>query len=85
MLTNTFTAMAPGDAVYVDPGICVRSGQAMTANMIYKYCATGVTMFIKTDLERARVKRTFTSIAHMKYLNKRFIVISIPNQWEAQR
>lgn len=79
MLTNTFTRTTPGDAVYVDPesAFILDSNDSEYDIQILCYGRNDV---YATDFRERVLSALSASIAHMKYLNKRFIVISIPNR-----
>lgn len=79
MLTNTFTRTTPGDAVYVDPesAFILDSNDSEYDIQILCYGRNDV---YATDFRERTLSALSASIAHMKYLNKRFIVISIPNR-----
>ncbi|ELO9327225.1 hypothetical protein ACV4JJ_000522, partial [Escherichia coli] len=69
----------PGDAVYVDPesAFILDSNDSEYDIQILCYGRNDV---YATDFRERVLSALSASIAHMKYLNKRFIVISIPNR-----
>ncbi|MDZ9811954.1 SGNH/GDSL hydrolase family protein [Escherichia coli] len=79
MLTNTFTRTTPGNAVYVDPesAFILDSNDSEYDIQILCYGRNDV---YAVDFRERVLSALSASIAHMKYLNKRFIVISIPNR-----
>ncbi|HHW3820728.1 TPA: SGNH/GDSL hydrolase family protein [Raoultella planticola] len=79
MLTNTFTRMTPGDAIYVDPesAFILDSNDSEYDILILCYGRNDV---YAADFRERVLSALAASVAHMKYLNKRFIIISIPNR-----
>lgn len=79
MLTNTFTRTTPGDAIYVDPesAFILDSNDSEYDILILCYGRNDV---YAADFRERVLSALAASVAHMKYLNKRFIIISIPNR-----
>lgn len=79
MLTNTFTRTTAGTAVYVDPesAFILDSNDSEFDLQVLWYGRNDV---YATDFSSRVLTALTASVNHMKYLNKRFIILSITNR-----